>query len=83
TIMHLIDILAELKYNEFQLYMESFCFKYETLNEYTKDLNCLDADDIKILDQYCADRFIDFVLLRYAITVSYLIKLSELIFTDY
>ena len=61
TIMHLIDILAELKYNEFQLYMESFCFKYETLNEYTKDLNCLDADDIKFLDQYCADRFIDFV----------------------
>ena len=60
-ICRLIDLLADLKYNEFQLYMESFCFKYDTLSEYTKDFECLDADDIKYLDQYCADRFIDLV----------------------
>ncbi|MBQ4629679.1 MAG: family 20 glycosylhydrolase [Clostridia bacterium] len=60
-ICRLIDLLADLKYNEFQLYMESFCFKYDTLSEYTKDFDCLDADDIKFLDQYCADRFIDLV----------------------
>ncbi len=60
-ITKLVDLLAELKYNEFQLYMESFVFKYETLPEYTKDFDCLNADDIKYLDKYCSDRFIDLV----------------------
>ncbi len=61
TITRLIDLLADLKYNEFQLYMESFVFKYDTLHEYTKNFDCLNADDIKYLDKYCSDRFIDLV----------------------
>ncbi len=61
TITRLIDLLAELKYNEFQLYMESFVFKYKHFPEYTKDFDCLTPEDIKYLDAYCRDRFIDFV----------------------
>lgn len=61
TIKKLIDHLTELKYNEFQLYMESFCFKYKHFPEYTKDFDCLTPDDIKELDLYCKERFIDLV----------------------
>ncbi len=61
TITWLIDLLAGLKYNEIQLYMDSFCFKYDAFPEYTADFDCLTAEDIEYLDQYCYDRFIDLV----------------------
>ncbi len=61
TIKRYIDLLALLKYNEFQLYMESNCFKYAAFPEYTADFDCLTPEDIEELDQYCADRFIDLV----------------------
>ncbi len=60
-IKRLIDVLADLKYNEFQLYMESFVFKYKAYPKYTADFDCLTPEDIEELDQYCADRFIDLV----------------------
>lgn len=55
-----IDLIADLKYNEFQLYFENFCFKFPLLPEYTKDFDCLTPDDIMHLDKYCKERFIDF-----------------------
>jgi len=61
TILDYIDVLAEMKYNEFQLYMDNFCFKYAAFPEYTKDFDCLTPEDIKTIDQYCADRFMDLV----------------------
>ena len=61
TLKRLIDLLAELKYNEFQIYLEGFCFKYKELPEYTKDFDCLTGDDIEELDAYCKERFIDLV----------------------
>jgi len=61
TIMKLIDNLALLKYNEFQLYIESFCFKYPEIPEVTSDFECLTPDDIKMLEEYCNERFIDLV----------------------
>lgn len=61
TLTWLIDILSDLKYNEIQLYMDSFCFKYEAFPEYTKDFDCLTAEDIEYLDQYCSERFIELV----------------------
>jgi len=60
-IMHIIDYLAELKYNEFQLYMENFCFKYSAYPDYTKNFDCLTPDDIVMLDKYCKERFIELV----------------------
>ena len=61
SIKQMIDYLANLKYNEFQLYMEGDCFKISAFPEYTKDFDCLCADDIKEIDAYCKERFIDFV----------------------
>lgn len=61
TITRLIDLMAELKYNEFQLYMESFVMKLKHFPKYTRDFDCLTPADIEYLDRYCADRFIDLV----------------------
>ena len=51
TIKMMIDFLAELKYNEFQLYMEGDCFKYSAYPKETADFDCLTPDDIEYLDQ--------------------------------
>lgn len=61
VIKDLVDSLALLKYNEFQLYMESFCFKYPLFPEVTADIDCLTPEDIIELDAYCAERHIDLV----------------------
>ncbi len=57
-IKKLIDHLSELKYNEFQLYMENFSFKFSAYPQYTADYDCLTPEDIRELDEYCAQRFI-------------------------
>lgn len=57
----LADILADLKYNELQLYMESFVFEYKNFPEYTKDTEPLTREEIKELSQYCKERFIQLV----------------------
>ena len=61
TIRMMIDYLAGLKYNEFQLYMEGDCFKYAAYPEENADYECLTAEDIRELDRYCRERFIDLV----------------------
>ncbi len=61
TIIFLIDILSKLKYNELQLYMEGVVYKYSAFEELSDGLDCLTCDDIKLLDKYCADRFISLV----------------------
>ena len=61
TIKGMIDFLAALKYNEFQLYMEGDCFKYAAYPEENADFDCLTPDDIRELDSYCRERFIDLV----------------------
>lgn len=61
TIKGMIDFLAALKYNEFQLYMEGDCFKYAAYPKETADFDCLTPQDIEELDAYCRERFIDLV----------------------
>lgn len=61
TYCKLIDFLADLKYNEFQIYIEGIFFKYEKFPEYAKDFDCLGPEEIKFLDKYCKERFIDLV----------------------
>ena len=61
TIKGMIDFLAALKYNEFQLYMEGDCFKYAAYPEENADFDCMTPDDIRELDRYCRERFIDLV----------------------
>ena len=61
TIKRLIDRLALLKYNELQLYMESFCFKYSAYPAYTESIDCLTPEDIRELERYCKAYHIDLV----------------------
>ena len=61
TLKTMIDFLAALKYNEFQLYMEGDCFKYAAYPEETAGFDCLGPEDIRDLVAYCRDRFIDLV----------------------
>ena len=61
TIKGMIDFLAALKYNEFQLYMEGDCFKYAAYPKETADFDCLTPEDIEELDAYCRQRFNDLV----------------------
>lgn len=57
----LVDILAALKYNELQLYMESFVFEHKNFPEYTQDTEPLTRAEIRELAQYCRERFITLV----------------------
>ena len=61
TIKRMADYLASLKYNELQLYMEGDCFKYAAYPEETAHFDCLTPEDIRELDAYCKERFIDLV----------------------
>lgn len=61
TIKKLIDMLALLKYNEFQLYIENFVFKYSLIPAVTEGFDCLTPDDIHDIEKYCNDRYIDLV----------------------
>lgn len=57
----IVDILADLKYNQLQLYMETFVYEYKNFPEYTKDTDPLTQAEIKELDAYCKERFIALV----------------------
>ncbi len=54
----LVDILAALKYNQLQLYMDTFIYEYKGFEEYWKDTQPLSVAEIRELDAYCKERFI-------------------------
>lgn len=60
TILEYVDFLALMKYNHFELYMESLCYKYDRYKKHY-DFECLTAEDLEYLDKYCSDRFIELV----------------------
>ena len=61
TLKDMVKLLAELKYNEFQLYMEGGCFKYEAYPEVTEHIDCMTPEDVRELSAFCRERFIDLV----------------------
>lgn len=60
TLKLIIDLLAKLNYNQFQLYIEH-TFAYSKHTCVWKDASPLTAEEIRELDAYCALREIDFV----------------------
>jgi hypothetical protein len=60
TLYSLIDLLAQLHINEFQLYIEhTFAFQeHETV---WKDSSPFTAQEIQLIDRYCKERFIELV----------------------
>ncbi len=61
TFKKIIDFLASVKYNEMQIYMEGHVFKFPSFPQYTADFDCLNAEDLKEIQDYCKERFIDLV----------------------
>lgn len=60
SLYKLIDMLASLKINEFQLYIEH-TFAYKNHEIVWKDYSPMTPEEIKALDIYCKERFIDLV----------------------
>ncbi|MBB6454567.1 hypothetical protein HNQ94_003056 [Salirhabdus euzebyi] len=61
TLYELIDLLADLKINHFQLYIEGFSFAYPSFEQFWKNKSPITGEELKLLDAYCKERFIDFV----------------------
>jgi hexosaminidase len=62
TICRMVDFLSDLKYNQLQLYVEGFSFAYPSFKKlWEKEETPLKPEEIKTLDAYCKDRFIELV----------------------
>lgn len=61
TVKRLADILARLKYNQLQLYIEGFSFFYPSFEKYCDESTSLTSREIKDLSLYCRERFIELV----------------------
>jgi hexosaminidase len=60
TLYRLVDELAELKYNRFELYIEH-TFAYQRHPEVWADASPMTAEQMRELDAFCAARFIELV----------------------
>lgn len=60
SLFQLIDLLAQLKINEFQLYTEH-TFAYTEHQQVWENASPITASEIRLLDEYCRERFIDLV----------------------
>ncbi len=56
-----IDLLASFKYNQLQLYIEGFSFMYASFEKYCDEKSALTPEEIRELDRYCRERFIELV----------------------
>ena len=62
TLYRIVDYLALLKYNRLELYLEGFAFAYPSFRRHWEGKETpITPEEIKQLDQYCRDRFIDLV----------------------
>lgn len=62
TLYRMVDYLALLKYNRLELYLEGFAFAYPSFRRHWEGKETpITPAEIKQLDQYCRDRFIDLV----------------------
>jgi hexosaminidase len=62
TIKQLVQLLADLKYNHFELYVEGFSFGYPSFkNLWESKETPITGEEIHALDLFCKERFIDLV----------------------
>ncbi|WP_126993409.1 beta-N-acetylhexosaminidase [Thermosipho globiformans] len=60
TLFYIVDLLAQLKFNQLQLYIEH-TFSYQDHEKVWKDYSPLSGEDVILLDNYCKERFIELV----------------------
>jgi len=58
TLFQLVDLLANLKVNQFQLYTEH-AFAYHDHHEVWRDASPMTAEEVRALDAYCQERCVD------------------------
>ncbi|MBO4668060.1 MAG: family 20 glycosylhydrolase, partial [Bacilli bacterium] len=61
TIKEVIDLLAKLKMNHFELYVEGFSYEYENFKDLLEKDGYITKQEYALLEEYATDRFIDFV----------------------
>ncbi|WP_276256420.1 beta-N-acetylhexosaminidase [Halomontanus rarus] len=61
TLEGVVDLLADLKVNQFQLYIEGFPFAYPSFPQVWQDGTPLTGEDLIELDAYCRERFVELV----------------------
>lgn len=61
TLKKLADLLARMKYNQLQLYIEGFSFAYPGYEKYTDRQSSLSPQEVRELDSYCRERFLELV----------------------
>jgi hexosaminidase len=62
TLMGILQLLADLKYNHFELYVEGFSFAYPSFkNLWEGKETPVTGEEIQTLDSFCRIHFIDFV----------------------
>lgn len=61
TLKAVVDLLSTLKFNQLQLYIEGFSFKYKSFAHLMRSETPLEDYEIKALDLYCRERFIELV----------------------
>ena len=61
TVFRLIDMIAMLKYNHFELYVEGLSFEYEKYKQYLKKDNYISKEEFKKIQEYANKNFIDLV----------------------
>jgi len=62
TLLGILNLLADLKYNHFELYIEGFSFAYPSFKELWEGKETpVTGDEIQSLDTFCIAHFIDFV----------------------
>lgn len=61
SLKQLIDLLAAFKYDHLELYIEGFSFMYPSFEKYCDEKSALTPEEIRELDSYCRDRFIELV----------------------
>lgn len=61
TIKKVLDMMASLKMNHFELYVEGFSFEYKSFPQYLKEDCYITVEEFLELQKYANERFIDFV----------------------
>lgn len=61
TLYRIVDLMADVKLNQLQLYIEGFSYAYPSFPDVWKNGTPITPEEIALLDQYCKDRFIDLV----------------------
>ena len=61
SILALIDMMADLKYNQLQLYLENIVFEYDHFPEYWKDMMPITKQELEEIQNHCKEKFIELV----------------------